>query len=53
LRPLWLQLRRRLRALERMGLGQRLLVEAARHARACLGLSSRGPWGWDSCHGQL
>jgi hypothetical protein len=49
LRSLWLQLRKRLRALERLGLGQRLLVEAARHAGACpcacLGSSSSGPWG--------
>lgn len=45
LRSLWLQLRRRLHALERLGLGQRLLVEAARRAGACPGLSSSGPWG--------
>ena len=45
LRSLWLQLRRRLHALERLGLGQRLLVEAARHAGACPDSSSSGPWG--------
>lgn len=45
---LWLQLRRRLHALERLGLGQRLLVEAVRHARASLRLSSSGPWGCET-----
>ena len=45
LRFLRLQLRKLLLALDRLELDLRLLVEAARHAGACPGLSSSGPWG--------